>query len=352
MKKLVLGLILVLLLLLIAACNKKEETAVQPEQQVEEPAEEPAEEPEKDEEPKEIVYKNQYPLTGIRTDDDIEYRAFGVMIENSLSARPQSGLYQADVVYEVLAEASITRLLAFYHSEKPEIIGPVRSARDYNIHLNNGYKAIYVSAGGSPGAFAVIQSGQVDYINGLSYDGRYLWRSKERKAPHNMYTNYENLIDAAEHAKHSLIAPVPALPFLEKDVNLEGKEKAVEISIIYGSSTNNVVYKYEQDNDQYIRIVGGEQNLDLETNNPVVIDNIFIVEMSHQVIDKQGRRAINTTSGGEGLLIQNGVYQRLQWKSVDGQILPIHDGKIVGFVKGKTWINVVPSLDGNISIME
>lgn len=350
MKKLTLGLILVLVLLLIAACNKKEEAiAVQPEEP-ETQVGEPVEEPEEDEEPKEIVYKNQFPLTGIGTDDDVEHRAFGVMIENSRSARPQSGLYQADLVYEVLSEASITRLLAFYHSEKPKVIGPVRSARDYYIHLNNGYKAIYVSAGGSPGAFAMIQSGQVDYINGLNYDGRNLWRSKERKAPHNLYTNYENLISAAEHVKHSLTTPVPALPFLEEDVMLEGKEKAVEVSINYGSSTNNVVYKYQQDNDHYIRIAGGEQSLDLETNNPVVIDNIFIVEMSHKVLDTAGRRAINTTSGGDGLLIQNGVYQRLQWKNVDGQILPMQDGEIVGFVKGKTWINVVASLDANVDI--
>lgn len=352
MKKLTLGLILVVLLLLITACNKKEETiAVQPEepeQQVDEPVEEP--EPEPDEEPKEIIYKNEFPLTGIGTNEDIEHRAIGVMIENSISARPQSGLYQADLVYEVLSEGTITRLLSFFHSEKPEVIGPVRSARDYYIRLNNGYKAIYVSAGGSPGAFAMINSGQVDYIHGLNYDGRNLWRSKERKAPHNLYTDYENLISAAKHAKHSLTTPVPALPFVEEDTNVEGKEEAVEISINYGSNTNNVVYKYVKDKDHYVRIVGGEQSLDLETKNPVVINNIFIVEMSHRVIDSDLRRAINTTSGGEGLLIQNGVYQRLQWKNIDGQILPMQEGEIVGFVKGKTWINVVPSLDGNIAI--
>ncbi|UTW70456.1 DUF3048 domain-containing protein [Anaerobacillus sp. HL2] len=51
-------------------------------------------------------------------------------------------------------------MLAFFHSEKPEVIGPVRSARDYYIKLNNGYKGIYVSAGGSPQAFAMFQKGK------------------------------------------------------------------------------------------------------------------------------------------------------------------------------------------------
>jgi hypothetical protein len=347
MKRFTLGVILVGVLLLFSACNEKEETVVE---EIEKLGEELVEDPE----PEDPTDKNQFPLTGIGTDDDTDQRAFGVMIENSHFARPQSGLYQADLVYEVLSEATITRLLAFYHSERPEVIGPVRSARDYYIDLNNGYKAIYVSAGGSPGAFAMIQSGQVDYINGLSYDGKFLWRSKQRKAPHNMYTSYENLVKAAEHAKHSLTTSVPSLPFSEEELSLEGKEEAVEISINYGSSGNNVIYKYDQDNDHYIRIIGGEQSIDLETKNPVVINNIFIVEMRHQVIsdDAAGRRSINTTSGGTGFLIQNGVYQSVQWENVDGQILPIKNGEIVNFVKGKTWINVVSSLDKSVSIAD
>ena len=349
MKRLALGILLVLVVMFVLACNKKEETIAvppddPPEEVVEKNEPEPKPEPEKEE------FKNQFPLTGIGTNDDVDYRAFGVMIENSRSARPQSGLYQADLVYEVLSEGTITRLLAFYHSEKPEIIGPVRSARDYYINLNNGYNGIYVSAGGSPQAFAMVERGQVDYINGLIYDGRYLWRSSERKAPHNMYTSYENLIKAAEHAKHTLIAPVPTLTFLDDDTLIKG-EKVTEIKVNYGSSSNNVVYLYDEDLESYIRHVGGEKMIDLEEKErAVTVDNLFIVEMSHRVIDHVGRRAIDITSGGNGLLIQNGVYQYVEWENIDGQILPIKDGEKLNFLKGKTWINVVSNLDQSVSI--
>lgn len=357
MKRLTLGFILLLLVLSLFGCNKKEETiAVQPDEPTKDTVETPEEivelpEPEENlEEPKEEIFKNKFPLTGLGTNDEVDYRVFGVMIENSKSARPQSGLYKADLVYEILSEGTITRLLSFYHSEKPDIIGPVRSARDYYINLNNGYNGIYVSAGGSPQAFAMFQSGKVDHISGLSYDGRYFSRSSARKAPHNLYTSYENLVKSAEHAKHSLVEPPPPLPFSEKDVSLIG-EKAEEIKINYGSSINNVEYKYDEKEKKYIRIVGGTQSVDLETEVPVLIDNLFIVEMQHKIIDNVGRRSVNITSGGNGILIQNGVYQAVQWENVNGQILPKKDGEILSFLQGKTWINVVPNLDQNASII-
>ncbi|RXJ02381.1 DUF3048 domain-containing protein [Anaerobacillus alkaliphilus] len=347
MKRFTLSLILLFLIMFIVACNKDESSHV-----VEEPGEveveeeieiEPVEEEEKE------VFLNTYPLTGIGTNEEVSHRAFGVMIENTRSARPQSGIYQADLVYEVLSEATITRLLAFFHSERPEIIGPVRSARDYYIRLNNGYNGIYVSAGGSPQAFAMFQSGQVDFISGLDYDGRYFSRSSARKAPHNLYTSYDNLLKAAEHAKRSLTVPVPPLPFLEKGAVVLG-DKANEVSINYGSNANNVVYQYDEAEKRYIRIIGGDQSLDLETKNPVLIDNIFVVEMGHRVIDDVGRRAIDITSGGNGFLIHHGVVQSVQWTNVDGQILPMKNGEKVGFVQGKTWINIVPKLDSNVTL--
>lgn len=345
MKRFTIGIILIFFITIVA-CSQKEDTTIE---DVDELPKEVIDIEELEPEIEKKTYKNQFPLTGIGTNDDIDYRAFGVMIENSRAARPQSGLYQADLVYEVLAEGTITRLLAFYHSEKPEIIGPVRSARDYYIHLNNGYGAIYASAGGSPQAFAMVDSGQVDYINGLVYDGRYLWRSSDRRAPHNMYTSYENLIKAAEHARHGLISPVPALSFHKDDKMIEG-EVADIVNISYGSTANDVTYQYDHENKNYLRFVGGEQSLDLETNIPVTTNNIFIVEMKHRVIDNQGRRDINLNSGGAALLVQNGVFQYVEWKNVNGQILPFKDGEKVNFLKGKTWINVVPNLDKSVSI--
>ena len=58
-----------------------------------------------------------------------------VMIENSDAARPQSGLSDAGVVYEAIAEGGVTRFMALYEENQPSSIGPIRSARPFYICL-------------------------------------------------------------------------------------------------------------------------------------------------------------------------------------------------------------------------
>src|SRR5699024_820043 len=83
----------------------------------------------KDEEKPEDSDQSISPLTGIDGNENTDDRIVGVMVNNHPKARPQSGLSKADIVFEVLAEGKITRFLALFQSEKPDMVGPVRSAR-------------------------------------------------------------------------------------------------------------------------------------------------------------------------------------------------------------------------------
>lgn len=333
----------------LSACDGNEEAADdETNNEANEAIEQVEDSPESDPE-SEVAYT--YPLTGIEADKEMDHRAFGVMIENSISARPQTGLYQADVVYEVLSEGQITRLLAFYHSEQPERIGPVRSARDYYIFLNNGYDAMYASAGGSPGAFDLIESGEVDYISGLDFDGRFFSRASDRLAPHNMYTAYDDLVEAADYLNLERDdRKPPELPFSD-EVELTSAEAQV-VDINYSSSTNNVRFDYDETIGGYIRSVGGDRMYDFVTDDPVAPKNLFIVEANHQVIDDQGRRDIDIESGGKAYLIHEGVMIEAEWENVDGVLLPFKNGEPLEFVPGQTWINLVESLESDVSFSE
>ncbi|UCZ53798.1 DUF3048 domain-containing protein [Bacillus shivajii] len=354
MKRLPYTMMVIMLVFLIglAACSADEE-ATNEQDEVEETEDEPTEEEsepaveEEQEVEQEPEYENTYPLTGIGTNEEVGHRAFGVMIENSLSARPQTGLNQADVVYEVLSEGTITRLLAFYHSEQPDRIGPVRSARDYYIYLNNGYDAMYVSAGGSPQAFELFQQGAVAFISGLNYDGVYFSRSSDRRAPHNMYTTYDDLVAASEHYGYDTERMPPELPFAE-DVDRANDEFVTKVEINYGSSTNNVQYEYDEEEMVYIRSVGGTLVNDQETDEPVAPKNLFIVEADHRVIDDVGRRHVDIESGGKAYLIQEGMLHEVEWQNEDGVILPYKDGDPMTLLPGQTFINIVPSNNGGI----
>lgn len=278
------------------------------------------------------------PLTGLQGESEGENRAVAVTISNHPSARPQSGLAEADIVYEVLMEGDITRFLAIFQSEKPQEIGPVRSARDYLIQLSQGYDSMYVAHGYSPSAKEMLDSGKIDQINGIQHDGTLFERSSDRKPPHNSYITYDNIIKGAEKNDiHLTDSPVP-LPFSAKDEekNLTGIESD-NIELSYSENdTYKVKYEYDAKKGKYVRLSGEEQM------NDILIDNIFIVVMEHETIDEKGRRAIDLQSGGEALLLQKGLVQEVEWKNVDGRILPYLNGEQLAFLPGKTWINIVP----------
>ncbi|HCG4535958.1 TPA: DUF3048 domain-containing protein, partial [Salmonella enterica subsp. enterica serovar Typhi str. AG3] len=145
------------------------------------------------------------PFTGMGVANEITQRPILATINNYPDARPQSGLESADVIYEMLAEGDVTRLLALYQSEIPESIGPIRSARDYFIELAAGLDAFYIAHGYSPEAQQQLVNGFVDNVNGMQYDGILFKRSSDRVAPHNSYFPGENLETAADKVNASLL---------------------------------------------------------------------------------------------------------------------------------------------------
>ncbi|MFN2747940.1 MULTISPECIES: DUF3048 domain-containing protein [Bacillus] len=288
--------------------------------------------------------EKRYPLSGMKTDGDIQKRPIAVVVNNHSKARPQSGLSKADIVIEALAEGRITRFLAIFQSEMPEAVGPVRSAREYFIDLALGFDAVFVHHGWSPGAKSRLESGEADYVNGMDYDGSLFWRADFRQAPHNSYTSFENIKQAAEEKGYALKARTDSLPFTES--RKKPSKPLYSIRLDYGTTSvaNRVEYGYDQKADGYVRTSNGAVTTDLETDKPVILQNILIAEAEHHQKDAYGRREIDLMSGGKGLLLQNGEVRQINWKNENGRIIPVDDGKTVPFVPGKTWINIIPDL--------
>lgn len=328
---------LITAILLLAACSKKapkEET----------PAPE-TKEPEQTEQTSEKMDEYHFPLTGIGTDVEPNRRAVAVTINNHPEARPQTGLSQADVVYELLAEGNVTRFLAVFQSETPENIGPVRSAREYFIELAQGYNALFIAHGYSPEAEKILSSGVIDHLNGMKYDGTLFKRSSDRKAPHNSYISFENIEKGAEDNGFSMTGPPASMAFYKEDelesINGNGVE---HIKVIYGSSSQFTA-EYQYESGEYSRFSTGEQTVEYKTGEPVLIENLLVIETEHKVVDSSGRRFIDLKSGGKAYLFQKGMMKEIEWKNSDGRILPYDNGQPAKLVPGKTWVNVVPSLN-------
>lgn len=289
----------------------------------------------------ETVAQPSAPFSG-KAVESVDMRPILATVNNHPLARPQSGLSQADIVYEVFAEGNITRLLALYQSQLPEEIGPIRSARDYFIEIADGLDAFYIAHGYSPDAHALLNAGVVDNINGMQYDGSYFIRSKERKAPHNSYISREHIEDAMDDLSiDTEIREVPPLSF-HTDAN-SAKLGEIATAIVVGHPDPNFTstYTFNPETKTYERTVNGIITTDKADDKKVTPANILVMEAPYTTIDAEGRQSLDLTKGGPAILFQNGVALTLEWEQIDGVITPVQNGVPAKLVPGQTWVHIV-----------
>ncbi|EZH64657.1 hypothetical protein DH09_19205 [Bacillaceae bacterium JMAK1] len=264
-------------------------------------------------------------------------RPVAVVVSNDRAALPLVGLQEADVVFEVLSEASITRFVAIYQSEYPERIGPIRSAREAFIDVALGHDPLFIAHGFSPGAEARLYSEEIDQLNGMDYDGTLFARDSERAAPHNSFVRVDELLaTASEHGINTEM--MVDVPFSYTEDELQG-EAAEQIVVSY-QDANYAEYRFNENENVYVRYNNGDPLVDGDTMDAYEVDNLLIVEAPHAVIDDAGRRHIDFDGGGNGLLIRDGKSQEIQWKNENNQIELVDESLALG----NTWVNVVPSL--------
>lgn len=298
--------------------------------------------------------KNIFPLTGIETMEEIDHRIISVMINNHPKARPQSGLSKADIVFEILAEGTTTRFLALFHSEMPDIVGPVRSAREYYFELAKDYDSIYVYHGAADFVNDMILNRGVDHLNGTyhDHDQQLFKRESFRKAPHNSYLLMNNVYEFAEAKGYDVTNQLEPLLFLTEEDSVSKDDDGTYIKIGYIGPTPRYIveYIYDEVEEAYIRSSDGVQSKELNDDSLIKVHNVFLLETTHEVIDSEGRRSIDLQSGGQALLLQQGKMQRVNWENQNGMIVPVKNGEVLGLLPGKTWIHVVPDLEQSIEM--
>jgi hypothetical protein len=129
---------------------------------------------------------NADPLTGLPRQQ--RRPALAIKIDNHPDARPQSGLNEADVIFEELVEGGLTRFIAVYHSTDASPVGPVRSGRTSDlVILSNLNRALFGSSGGNAGVLAALRATNLASVIENDAPGAY-YRDGSRDAPHNLYT--------------------------------------------------------------------------------------------------------------------------------------------------------------------
>ena len=327
-----------LLTVSLVACQNKEVAQI--------PQPEPTPAPVQEDKPVEEPVNSGFtaPFTGLAVEKASTQRPLAVMINNAPAARPQSGLSAADIIIEVLAEGGITRFIAIFQSEGgAETVGPIRSIRPYLIELGESYDGVLIHAGGSPEAYSILQKQRKQHMDEISNGGPYFWRSKERKAPHNLYTSVDKLREGTDKKGYSHEFQSPVYKYDEAGDTSNG-ESVKQFELHYLLNSYKVTYDYDEVSGRYMRMVNGKPDQDKDNGSQLGASNIIVAGADHKVLDDVGRLSVNVDHGGEAMLFQKGKMIRGQWIRKEGDIIRfVKDGREMNLVPGKTFISIVPN---------
>ncbi|NLM14067.1 MAG: DUF3048 domain-containing protein [Epulopiscium sp.] len=296
------------------------------------------------------------PLTGLWIDEEAaKRRPVAVMINNLKKALPQSGISQADIIYETLVEGEITRLMAVFQDFNAEKIGPVRSARHYYLDFALDHDAIYVHYGRSPQAEKAFKEWNVDHLEGLSYlDEVMFWRDPERynkpgMKEHSAYTNAEKILnvwDMIGYEKEKKRDLEPVFHFVEEEIIPSKGQMAIEVILPF-SSYQISEFQFDEDTNTYKRYQFGEPHIDIENYEQLTVKNIIVqfAEIYPIPKDTAGRKEVELVGKGEGLYITNGKAVPITWSKTSHRSPTSffnEEGNVLKINKGKTWVCVFP----------
>ena len=275
-------------------------------------------------------------------------RPIAVMIDNVGSARPQAGLNDAYMVYEIIVEGKLTRMMALFKDVDIDKIGPIRSSRHYFLDYALENDAIYVHYGWSPKAKSDISSLDVDNINGINESSSSFWRVKDKSAPHNVVTATSKILKIAERKKYATTSDKESvLNYVTEEVELNEGITATEITLPY-SSSYKVTYKYDEETKRYIRGYNKTTQKDWVTGDLVTTKNIIVTFAKNSKLNDgsgKDRQDLSNVGTLKGYYITNGKAIEIECYKASRKAQTVYrdlEGNEIEVNDGNTFVQIVP----------
>ena len=284
-------------------------------------------------------------------DEDSTSRPFAVMINNISTARPlQSGLQDAYIVYEIIVEGGITRLMALFMDQNTERIGSIRSARHYYLDYALENDAIYVHHGQSPQAQRDFSALGVDRI--VADNGNTGWRDRSLHvaSEHTLFTSIEKLKNGIGNKRTTRNKDL-LLNYSVDEIDLstyENAQVANNVSIQY-STTTRPSYEYDADKKVYKRSMNGVASTDYVTKEQYTFKNIITYQVSNYTLndgENKGRQDINNVGSGSGYYITDGYAIPIKWEKSSRSAqtkYTLENGEELKVNDGNTFIQIQPT---------
>jgi hypothetical protein len=298
-------------------------------------------------------------LTGLYIREEAaERRPFAVVYNNENRAMPQSGLMQADIIYEVLAEGSTTRIVAIFQDFDAEMIGPVRSTRQYFTYFALDHGAVMAHHGGSVAGYNAIRNRGIPAVDGMRFDGTVFWRYAPRRyrgLEHTSYTSAENLLNVAQELNFDMSAPenLGLFQFFD-ELTAPVPENLAHMVTVPLHNHNITTFEYNPDTNLYYKSIFGGPQMDDAVDAQMAVANVLVQITTMLVIDNEGRRSVTMVGSGHGYLATHGTYSLVTWERTSAAE-PTRwygeDGEPLTVNVGRTWISVInnqPTFEGPV----
>lgn len=285
-------------------------------------------------------------------------RPYAIMINCHNGALPQAGLQDAYIVYELMVEGEITRMMALFKDKTVNKIGSVRSARTQYLDYVYENDAIYVHAGGAKDALNRIAS---ENISDIDVDGVYGVRdtSLNRAWEHKLFTTTDllnkGMIDKGFRKDTETTSLLKYTSDEIDPTTYNGNILANNISIKY-SNYRTSIYTYDSSTKTYLRTMNNTKNIDLVTGEQYQVKNIIVYSVlysNYTYNNYSGYQKIDNVGTGEGFYITNGYAIPIIWEKSSKNAKTIYKIKDTNeelvVNDGNTYIQIYPT-SGNLVI--
>lgn len=286
-----------------------------------------------------------WPLTGLPVEGDADaaktYPVLVTKIDNTYASSPQLGLGKADLVVEELVEGGLTRLAAFFYSQLPAKVGPVRSMRASDIGIVSPADASVVTSGAAGQTIARIKGAGIQFFQ---EGAKGISRDTARSAPYNVFADLSTIADNS--AKDSA-RPDDYLPWGEEK-DFPGGQKATKIAASFGGGhTTNWTY----DGKGYVNENTYAADGDHFPADTVLVLRVQVGDAGYT--DPAGNPVPETklTGKGQAMVFHGGKLVRGTWSKSDLGA-PIELSTKAGELTvpaGHTWVELVPAGNGNVT---
>ena len=284
-------------------------------------------------------------------------RPYAVMINCHNGALPQAGLQDAYIVYEIMVEGGITRMMALFKDKDVSKIGSVRSARTQYLDYVYEHDAIYVHAGGAKDALNRISS---EGISDVDVDGAYGFRdtSLNRSWEHTLFTSTKLLLNGVNAKGFNKTSDTPNLLTYTTSLNLDAfnnTSNATNVSIKYSDyRTSN--YTYDASKKVYLRSMNSTKNIDLVTGEQYEVKNIIVYAVRYSSYTNGSStqyQKIDNVGTGDGYYITEGKAIPITWEKTSHnsqtKYIVKETGKELVVNDGNTYIQIYPT-SGSLTI--